>query len=402
MKNFLIILLGLTATSLFASDDVADTEPTLSTPPTPMVTVMPRINRTLTDSPGEVQVLVILNHYGYVTGAKVVKSTNPLLNDPCLEAIRQWRYKPAQHNGVAVTASFVQPFTFGNDTYDIATGITARPKTRRQVAPIVPDALKYVSCLVTIALELDNQGKITGIEVISSSHEEFNPATITAVRQWEFSPAYVNGKAVPSTVYVPFEFVGQTPPEERSPPPIPVDNSELRPLRQASPKVPEELAELSGTAEIEFIIDAKGYVSDAKILTATQPELGELARSTVLNWKFTPIVKNGTAVAVKAVQPFRFGQGTVAIAQIDRLPEVRHRVSPELPASLQGASGYANALFEIDARGQVTSVEIKEASHEDFKAAVLFAAKQWTFKPALRAGEPTSARVAIPFLFGKK
>jgi TonB family protein len=187
-----------------------------------------------------------------------------------------------------------------------------------------------------------------------------------------------------------------------APKPVMVDNSELKPLRQASPSVPESMAELSGEVEIEFLIDHKGYVAEAKVLTATAPALGELARLAALKWKFTPIVRNGVAVPVKAVQPFRFGQGTVAIAKIDRLPEVRNSVAPELPASLEGASGFANILFEVDAQGHVTAVEAKESSHEDFKTAALAAAKQWTFKPALRAGVPVAARVVIPFVFGKK
>ena len=400
MKPFLAALLCLTATSLFASD-VVDPTPTLSTPPVPIQTVMPSVSRSLTAVPAEVQLLVLLNQHGYVTAAKVAKSTNPALNEPCLDAIRQWRYKPAQQNGVAVTASFIQPFAFGNDTFDTASGITSRPKTRRQVTPVVPESLKHVSGLVTVAVQLDNQGKITGTEVVSSSHEELTPPTLTALQQWVFSPAYINGKAIPSNVYVPFEYVGQPMPEV-TPKPVLVENSELRPLRQSSPSVPAALAGLSGEVEIEFLIDHKGYVAEAKALTASQPELGDLARRTVLNWKFTPIVKNGVAVPVRAVQPFRFGKGTVAIARIDRLPEVESSVSPTLPDSLQGASGFANILFEIDAQGHVASVEAREASHEDFKTAALAAARQWTFKPALRASVPVSARVVIPFVFGKK
>ena len=404
MKSLLSLLLCLTVSALFASDDKAEPNPTLSSPPVALVTVMPSVSRSLVDKPGEVRVLVILNQYGYVTAATISSSNNPALNDPCLDAIRQWRYKPALHNGVPITASFIQPFTFGNDTFDTASGITARPKTRREVPPIVPEPLKHVSGLVTVALQLDNQGKITGAEVVSSSHEELNPATLDAVRQWLFSPAYVNGKAVPSSVYVPFEYIGQPMPEVTSAAakPVLVDNSELKPLRQASPTVPESLAKLSGEVEIEFLIDHKGYVAEAKVLTATSPELGELARLAALKWKFTPIVKNGVAVPVRAVQPFRFGQGSVAIAKIDRLPEVNYSVKPELPASLQGASGFANILFEIDAQGKVASVEAKDFSHEDFKTAALAAARQWTFQPALRASVPVSARVVIPFVFGKK
>jgi len=403
MKNLFSALLCFTAISLWASDDVAEPKPALVTALTPINTVMPYVSAALTSAPADVRVLVLLNEHGYVTAAKISSSTNPALNEPCLDAIRQWRYEPAKRNGVAVTASFIQPFTFGNDTFDIATGITARPKTRRQVAPIVPESLAHISGLVTIAIALDSQGKITGTEVIRSSHEELNPATLTAVQQWEFTPAYVNGKAIPSTVYAPFEYAGQPMPKtESAPKPMLVDNSELKPLRQASPVVPESLVELSGEVEIEFVIDPKGYVAEAKALTSTQPALGELARRTVLNWKFTPIVKNGVAVPVRAVQPFRFGQGSVAIAKIDRLPIVQQSVSPALPASLRGASGFANVIFDIDAKGGVTSVEIKEASHEEFKAPALAAAKQWTFNPALHASVPVSSRVAIPFVFGKK
>jgi TonB family protein len=403
MKSLLAALLCLTASTLFASDDVPDA-PSLNTPPAALVTVMPNVSHSLVGSPAEVRVMVLLNQYGYVTAAKISSSTNPALDDPCLSAIRQWRYKPAQRNGIAVTASFIQPFTFGNDTFDTSSGITSRPKTRRQVTPIVPESLKHVSGLVTVAVQLDNQGKITGTEVVSSSHEELNPPTLDAVQQWVFSPAYINGKAVTSSVYVPFEYIGEPLSEAASAakPVVVVDNSELKPLRQASPSVPESLTGLSGEVEIEFLIDHKGYVADAKVLSATPPALGELARLAALKWKFTPIIKNGVAVPVKAVQPFRFGQGTVAIAKIDRLPEVRNSVNPELPASLAGASGFANILFDIDAQGHVAAVEAKESSHEEFKTAALAAARQWTFKPALRASVPVAARVVIPFVFGKK
>jgi len=404
MKHLFTALMCFAPIVLLAAENVAEPKHSLITPPAPIVTAMPSVSGSLTANPGEVQLLVDVNEFGYVTSARVNKSTNPLLNEPCLEALRRWRFQPAQQDGVPVSASFILPFKFGNDTFDMSPGITAHPKPRREVAPVVPESLQHVSGLVTVAVQLDHQGKITGTEVIRSSHEELNAAALGAVQQWEFSPAYVNGKAVPGKVYVPFEFVGKPlrPESVAQPEPVLIDNNELKPLRQASPRVPAALAELSGEVEIEFVIDTKGYVADAKALAASQPALGELARQTVLNWKFTPIVKNGVAVSAKAVQPFRFGQGSVAIARIDRLPEVKSSVSPELPASLQGASGFAHVIFDIDAQGQVTAVEVKEASHEEFKAAALAAARQWTFRPALRAGEPVGARVAIPFVFGKK
>lgn len=402
MKTRLLSLLLACSLSVHGSDDVTEPQNRLSSPPAALHTVMPQVSRTLAANPATVEILVLLNHHGYVTLAKVVKSTNPLLNEPCLEALRQWRFQPAMRNGEAVTSSFIQPFSFGQDTFDTTPGLTARPKTRRQVSPVVPDSLKHVSGLVTVAVQLDNEGKITGSQVVSSSEEELNPLALDAVRQWVFSPAYINGKAMPSTVYAPFEFIGQPLPPAPTPKPPLVDNSELKPLRQGSPRIPEALAEKSGEVEVEFTVDHRGYVVEAANLTAAQPELGELARTTVLGWKFTPIVKNGVAIPVRVVQPFRFGQGNVALAKIDRLPAVQRSVAPETPEALKDVYGQVQTMLEIDATGKVTHVEIREATHEEFKAAVLAAVSQWTFKPALRAGEAVAAKVSVPFVFGKK
>ncbi len=398
MKNIISLLVGFAVSSLGAAETVVNPVTTLSTPPPLEVTVVPRVSRAFAKTPAEVRVFVRINQFGYVTEAKINQSTNPALNDLCLNAVRQWRYKPTQLNGVIVGGSFIQPITFGGDIFAFASDFSARPAARRQAAPEVPEALKQISGLVTVALQLDNIGRIMAIELVNSTHEELNEVTLAAARQWAFSPAYVKDRAVPSTVYVPFEFVGQA---DRMAKTILVDSSELKPLRQVSPELPAGMGEVTGEAAVEIIVDKRGYVYETRIVSATRPELGELARQAALKWKFVPVMRNGAAVPVRAVQPFKFGEGTVSIAKIDQLPQARRRVAPEVPASLVGVTGFAKVLFEIDPEGRVSSVEVMEASHEEFKAAALAAARQWTFKPAIRAGEPTSARISVPFVFGK-
>ena len=73
-----------------------------------------------------------------------------------------------------------------------------------------------------------------------------------------------------------------------------------------------------------------------------------------------------------------------------------------MPDELKGVSGFARAVFDIDATGRVIEVTIVDGSHDAFNAAVLEVAKEWTFKPALRNGVATQARVTIPFMFGEK
>ncbi len=53
----------------------------------------------------------------------------------------------------------------------------------------------------------------------------------------------------------------------------------------------------------------------------------------------------------------------------------------------------------VSPSGQVSSAEVVESAGAAFDEAALEAVKRWTFRPALRAGEPVSARVKVPFRF---
>jgi protein TonB len=57
-------------------------------------------------------------------------------------------------------------------------------------------------------------------------------------------------------------------------------------------------AGVTGTVEVEFVVDATGKVepSSIKILDTSSPELGEAAKSAVAGIKFTPGEKNGKPV----------------------------------------------------------------------------------------------------------
>lgn len=60
---------------------------------------------------------------------------------------------------------------------------------------------------VRVALSLDEHGKPSDIRVLSNNDRNLRESLVPAVAQWEFIPARVNGKAVPSRVELPIKLV---------------------------------------------------------------------------------------------------------------------------------------------------------------------------------------------------
>jgi len=61
--------------------------------------------------------------------------------------------------------------------------------------------------------------------------------------------------------------------------------------------------------------------------------------------------------------------------------------------------GTSVLLVTVAPDGLVSAVEVAESAGEAFDQAALAAARQWTFRPASRGGEPVSVRIRVPFRF---
>jgi len=403
MKRILVVALLLAAAPLGFCD--AGLAPDQN--PRALVTKMPVIPAALASAIGQVELLVETNPHGFVTHATVKSATNPGFEQPCLDAILQWRFTPASKGGQSVAATFIQPLEFADG---LMAATTVRPVSRpprpvRRMAPDVPEALRHVTGYAIIAVTLDAKGAVTATAPGGASHEELYPPCLTAVRQWRFSPALDNGLPVAATVHVPFRFVGDPIKPDVAARAEPVKDHDLRPLRQPGPDLPAALADVAGEAEIGFLVDRNGYVAAPEIRSATRPELGELARQTVLGWKYQPAVKNGEPVAIKVVQPFRFAGGVMTTESkeaVDKPPVPRKRVQPELPEALRGISGRVVVVLAIDREGNVTAAEARESSVPELEAPVLAAARQWKFRPAVKIGVAIDSKVTVPFVFGGK
>lgn len=65
-------------------------------------------------------------------------------------------------------------------------------------------------------------------------------------------------------------------------------------------------AGVNGIVVAQFTIGVDGKVSDVTLLEACSPELGEVVRRTVLQWRFKPAMKHGEPVPVSGSRTFVF------------------------------------------------------------------------------------------------
>jgi protein TonB len=61
---------------------------------------------------GVVAVSIVLDETGAVASATVSKSSNPAFEAPALEAIKKWKFKPAQKDGSPVKMKLTIPLRF--------------------------------------------------------------------------------------------------------------------------------------------------------------------------------------------------------------------------------------------------------------------------------------------------
>jgi protein TonB len=83
-------------------------------PPVPVRTVPPVYPSELRKDgvSGIVTVKCTIDEQGNVTDPEVAKSTNPAFDEPALDALRKWKFKPAQMDGKPVPQKVSIPIKF--------------------------------------------------------------------------------------------------------------------------------------------------------------------------------------------------------------------------------------------------------------------------------------------------
>ncbi|SNY72867.1 M56 family metallopeptidase [Stenotrophomonas sp. CC120223-11] len=178
---------------------------------------------------------------------------------------------------------------------------------------------------------------------------------------------------------------------------------------------------------------------DARTIAA-QPTLRGLYASTLLkaqlvhpvapavcHWRSQPVLKERIAMLKQSkrkalpwvsgqmlVVGLCLGMGTVAWASqgsaaggpagsvMDREIEVDKMPPPSYPKSAfeQRQVGVVNLRVEVDAQGHPTDVQVLSATNPGvFDAVSIAAARSWTYRPAVKHGQPVAGAVKIPITF---
>jgi periplasmic protein TonB len=86
---------------------------------------------------------------------------------------------------------------------------------------------------------------------------------------------------------------------------------------------------------------------------------------------------------------------------VEKWPVCIHRVNPEYPetARLVGIEGTVFVKLWIDKKGKVRQVVLLKSDNPIFDQAVMDAAKQWVFTPAIMNAGPVAVWMSVPFHF---
>ena len=82
------------------------------------------------------------------------------------------------------------------------------PKVKKRVEPLYPQLLKLagVEGEVEVRARINEQGKVESTELVKATNPNFIPASLDAMKQWEFYPATKDGKSIKAEVVIPFVF----------------------------------------------------------------------------------------------------------------------------------------------------------------------------------------------------
>jgi len=87
--------------------------------------------------------------------------------------------------------------------------LTTRAKMKRRVVPEYPESVKDLGIegRVSLSVTISAAGRVIKVKLLKGLHPELDKVAIAAAWKLEFAPATVNGKAVRTTITVPFTFV---------------------------------------------------------------------------------------------------------------------------------------------------------------------------------------------------
>jgi hypothetical protein len=166
---------------------------------------------------------------------------------------------------------------------------------------------------VVLDAVIDETGKVQKVEVRRDIVSITEPA-VNAVKEWQFSPATFEGKAIASRVPVAVNvrprlyYVDQVPLPALIPQTDAAIQAEFQSadvIRAVFPYHPVNNDSDAVTVVLEVALNSAGKVEKVKVLSDVPPATAE-AVAVVGDWRFMPATLNGHAVPSKIILVFVF------------------------------------------------------------------------------------------------
>jgi TonB family protein len=209
-------------------------------------------------------------------------------------------------------------------------------QTTEAVFPRKMVAVGIKSGAASVAIAVDDNGRLTDYLVTAYSHPAFAESAVEAVKKWKFEPARVHGSPRNSKSDITFRFelegvvvVTLTPlsygelvrfkiaPESEAYSACTLAQLDRipNPTKIVNPAYPNQLARssLGGRIHVEFYIDETGRVRMPSVSRETNEASEELSAAAIMavaQWQFDPPTMKGRPVLVLAQQDFNFKPAT--------------------------------------------------------------------------------------------
>jgi TonB family protein len=181
---------------------------------------------------------------------------------------------------------------------------------------------------------------------------------------------------------------------------------------QEKVRYPEQarLAGVEGRVHVIALIDSSGAVVDSWAQPGSVPPgfgLEEAAVSAVRAVRWKPAKQAGKPVAAQIAVPVIFklsGESAFGYPPTPRggFQELqRHLVYPEAARKAR-VEGTVIVQAVIDTRGRVTSATVRQSLNKSCDEAAVAAVKSTRWSPAIKAGKPVEASIAVPVVFRLK
>ncbi|PTX91477.1 TonB family protein [Opitutus sp. ER46] len=394
----------------------------------------PRVHPTAGNEPqAQVAVTLAVDPNGSVTTVKLPDNVEDEAATVIEQAVKSWRFAPARNNGTPIPAELkMKVVCLPPPSAPWALTTPAKPLTR--MPPRYPAAMRRYGFegTVTVDFVVSESGKVERATVRSSTNPAFNRPALAAVREWTFRPAERAGKAVKSRIRVPIQFTLNRG-REAFVIPVIKDQSKLPPefRYDTAPKLRNvqlpvypyalRLGRTEGSATVVALIDARGTVTDVKVVAASVPEFGLATAAALERFDFEPARLNGKPVPhmLKFEQAFNRDEyrdeDTDALLKLEKnrperivspeaLDEPLKQISrsgPKRPvtAELANQEGEAVVEFLVDEEGHVFLPRIVSATAPSFGYAGVQAVSAWWYEPPKSKGKPVVVRTQATFKF---